>query len=236
MFDDGLSIIIPFYNETSRLDINKNMASILSYLKDCDNFELILINDCSQDNTLEVLKEFNSLPFCKVFTNVKNYGKGYSIRKGILEASYNNILYMDADLSVPIDNIKKFYTLLDDKTCVIASRYLHGSKIVNKRSFIRNFMSWFSRVILLKICGLKISDSQCGFKMFKKDSSLYLENFKTTRWLFDLELLRHLKYKKYKIIEIPIVWNNCEESTLKSKDAIISSLKELIAILTKKEV
>ena len=195
MFEKGLSIIIPCYNEASRLDLKGNIESVLNYLKrhDFKNYELILVDDHSVDNTLEVLKQFNNYNTCRVYSNARNSGKGYSIRKGMFEAIYDYILYMDADLSVPLENIAVFCSMIADNTCIIASRYLPNSTIVNQRSKLRRLMSTFTRIFLIKLCGLSVSDSQCGFKMFKFNEGMYPDSLEPSRWLFDIELLRYLK-------------------------------------------
>ena len=227
-----LSVIIPCYNEASRLSLKEKIIRVYNELSFIvKQFELILVDDGSTDNTYEVLNNISSAYNIKLLRNEENRGKGYSIRRGMVEASGNYILYMDADLSTPIYNVRGMSELLKKYDCVIASRYIEGSEICIRRSIIRIFISKLCRVLIHIIFKLGVNDSQCGFKLLKKDENFKIDTLKCDRWLFDIELLLYLKRNGYKIKEYPVSWTNNKESTLIPIDAIKSSYKEFFIIL-----
>src|SRR5271157_6117685 len=96
---DSVSIIIPAYNEEKRLPYS--LQRIKKYLKGCGfPFEIIVINDGSADKTVEAAEKEKGV---RIISNGKNMGKGYSIKKGMLEAKNDIVLFTDADLSTPIE-------------------------------------------------------------------------------------------------------------------------------------
>ena len=224
------SIIIPCYNECSRGNLFYNIREVLHnasfYFKD---FEIIIVDDCSNDNTFDNLKnEFSDEKSIRILKNNINRGKGYSIRNGIKHSDGNYIIYMDADLSVPLYYFREFRDISDDNICIIASRHLKESQIMNKDiSTIRKLGTSMSILLLKYMYHLNVSDSQCGFKMFYIDDKFDADSFVTDRWLFDIELLLYLKKLGYKITEFPVIWNNNTNSTLNPSNALGTSLIEI---------
>ena len=97
------SLIVPIYNEEKSIEkFMKEIQSVLNKNDLLDKIEIIVINDGSTDKTLELLSNYNNI---KIITNSKNRGYGYSIKKGILNSKYNNIVIMDADLTYSFNNI-----------------------------------------------------------------------------------------------------------------------------------
>ena len=233
MSDKSVSVIVPCYNEANRKNFENHIRSIITEMDYySSDFEIILVNDGSTDNTLDILKNFEANNV-KVINNATNRGKGFSIRKGIENSEKDYVLFMDADLSVPLYFISRAMQKLEEYDCVIASRYIKGATITSHRGIIRSFISLILRMIFLGLFGLSFKDTQCGFKIFKKEI-VDLSVFKCDRWLFDIELLTFLTEKGYKVFEMPVIWNNNTDSTLNSLDAIKTSIEEVKYILNLK--
>ena len=226
--EKGLSIVVPCYNEASRGNFEKRINKVNTYIKTLNYpCEVIYVTDGCTDNTLEVLKKNN----CKVSGYIINRGKGSALRFGLNLCKYDTALIMDADLSVSLQNIDYFYKMCDDSTIIIGNR-LYNKK---KRSKIRRFISFCSNICLRSLIGIKVKDSQCGFKMFKIENYNKIKSYiKSRHWLFDMELLLYLEKANVLIYEVPVKWNNNPDSTLQSKEAIKSSIKELLVILREK--
>ena len=209
------SIIIPLYNEEIRLDYCFEI--IEKFLKKNRKFffEIIFINDGSTDQSknkiLKFIKQNKKKNFntkIKLISYTKNVGKGYAIKKGILISKSKWILTCDLDMSVLPEQYltwKKRKLIKDTNCAYIASRTHKNSKIKSK--FIRRRLGGILKLILFNFFSLKISDTQCGFKVFH---SCYIKEIfnkiKCYGYAFDVETLLLLNNNNIKIIELPISW------------------------------
>lgn len=201
-----LSIIIPTYNEEQR--INATLTKIFYFLEGINiNSEVILIDDGSKDNTVKIAERFKKGNL-HILKNGINMGKGYSVKRGMLYANGDLLLFSDADLSTPIEELINFLKYAGEYDVLIAARNLEGSK-VSKQPFFRSTLGkifpFFVKFILVK----GISDTQCGFKMFKRECAKKIfKKQRINRWSFDAEILFIACKYNYKIKQIPVVWNN----------------------------
>ena len=229
MFIKSLSVIIPAYNESGR--IKPTLIHIMKYLKGKHlDFEIIVINDCSKDDTFDVVSSIRSDKI-KIFNNKENKGKGYSVRKGMLLAKKEHVLFSDADLSTPIEELSKFDKHIQKNDIIIGSRNLPRSNILIKQPFIRSKLGKIFPLLVSLILLRGIKDTQCGFKLFRADIARKIFTKQTVeRFGFDVEILYIAKKLGYKIKEIPITWKNAEGSTLDPVKDSIRMFKELMII------
>ncbi|NOQ55175.1 MAG: glycosyltransferase [Nanohaloarchaea archaeon] len=214
-----ISVIIPVYKEEKRL--KQSLPKIVKYLNDnFSRFEIIIALDPPKGNTEQIAKDIYK-DIILIESN-KNMGKGYSVKQGIVAAKYEIILFVDVDLSTPIEEIGRFMPYLNTHQVIIGSRNLKDSKITKRQPLLRstlgNIFPLFVRFLIIK----DIKDTQCGFKMFKKETIRPIfSKQKIDGFAFDAELLLIAKKKGYKIKEIPIEWTNSDESRLNVfKDSI----------------
>jgi len=207
-----LSIVVPAYNEESRL--HKTLPEFLKFMAASKKpVEIIFVDDGSHDNTSEVIrKATEGLKNARLIKFSVNRGKGAAIREGMLSARGKFRIFADADSSSPIWQAEKLLQAADEKTVVIGSRYVSGSLIKIKQPFYRIFgsriMNLFIRIILLP----DIKDTQCGFKLFRGEVAREL--FAAARvdgFAFDVEILL-LAVPRYKVVEVPVAWRHVEES------------------------
>jgi dolichyl-phosphate beta-glucosyltransferase len=227
-----LSVIIPLYNEEKR--ISQTISVIADYLKrNLKSYEIILVNDGSTDNTLLVIKKIQEeLQNIVIIENQKNKGKGYSIRRGVLEVKGKYILFSDADLSTPIEEIERLMPKLEEGfNIAIGSRGLPDSRILLHQGKIRENMGRIFGFIVRKFIGLKIRDTQCGFKLFpKKVANLIFREQTINGFSFDVEFLLIAKEKGLRIAEVPIVWRDSNESKVNIFTEPVKMLRDLIRI------
>jgi dolichyl-phosphate beta-glucosyltransferase len=225
-----LSIIIPCYNEEK--SIEKNIIEINDFLKKNKKIikhEIIVVDDGSTDNTYYILKSLKrKIDSIKINKKRKNYGKGYSVKEGVYLSKYELLIFFDADLATPLAEINKF---LKEKNfdILIGSRRLSQSK--TNRSLRRKIFGKIFSLVSNLILKIKISDPQCGIKMFKsKVAKKIFKIQKMERWSFDSEIIFIAKKMNYKIKEIPIRWNESEMTRINLfKDSMIM-LKDLFVI------
>ncbi len=235
-----LSVIIPVYNEERRLP--KTLAEIDGYLSRQNyNYEILVVSDGSTDRTVEVTKELMSrIKNLRVLDFKENYGKGFGVRKGLLEAKGEYRLFTDADNSTSIDQIKKMWPeFKKGYDIVIGSRDVKGAVLDPPQPWQRIIVGEGFKLFRKLIIGLwEIEDTQCGFKGFTKRA---VENIfpkcKINRFSFDPEILLIAKKLGYKIKEIPVYWKNDLESKVKLKSMIkmaIDLIKVRWNLITKK--
>ncbi len=208
-----LSAIVPVYNESKRL--KPNLPNIYKFLLELNleksGKELILVDDGSKDDTLEILKEFQR-DSCKEGINVniisyeKNRGKGYAIKQGVRQARGQYIFFTDIDLSTPLSFFHPLYKEIR-KGCsvVIGSRAIHGSKIAVRQPFLRHYMGLSYYRLLKLLFSMDICDTNCGFKMFSSaHARAIFDTMISERWAFDLEFLFLSEKYGFKVKEVPV--------------------------------
>lgn len=209
-----ISVIVPAYNEEKRIE--QTLRDYSEGLKASGrDFELVIVCD-GNDRTAELAK-----PYGKVLEFGRRLGKGGGVLEGFKAARGEVVGFTDADNSLKVD---QFLRLLDemDRTgagCVIADRKSKESMIMESQYLFRRFASEvFNFMLSRAIFGLRIRDSQCGGKVFKREyidrvaPSMSCKGFE-----FDVELLWRLKNAGCDIKEVPVIWKDDKASTFSFK-------------------
>jgi dolichyl-phosphate beta-glucosyltransferase len=249
-----ISVIIPAYNEEK--NIISTLEEVVGYLKNkfANDWEVIVVDDGSSDNTYGLvrewiekrglrdsginglmdlrIKELKDYGNVRLLKNEKNMGKGASVRRGMLEAKGDIRFFMDADNSTNIRELDKALPLLNEGVdIVISSRKLKDSLITRKQPFLRQFMSRVHHWIVNLLLGTRVSDYNCGFKVFKADVAEKLFSLqRINRWVFDAEILFIGKRKGYIVKEIPVTWEHKSTSKVRPLYDMISSLRGIFEI------
>jgi len=206
-----LSIIIPAYNEESRLP--RAFARVREYLTQrgigADHAEVIVVDDGSRDGTARVVEEWRrEFPALRLVSNGRNRGKGYSVRHGMLEARGRIALFTDADLSAPIEEAGKLLAALEQGNEVaIGSRALDRSLISVRQSVLRETAGKIFNGFVRLFTGLPFYDTQCGFKAFVREPArIIFEQQRIERFGFDPEILFLAKHHGLLAMEVPVRW------------------------------
>jgi glycosyltransferase involved in cell wall biosynthesis len=202
-----LSIVIPAYNEAER--IAGSLEAIQNYVRG-KNFtvETILVDDGSTDNTVEVASRHAEI---RVLRNEGNRGKGFSVRRGVLEARGELILFTDADLSAPIEEADKLLAAMESShaDAVVGSRALQRELIGIHQSLFREWGGRFFNLLVRIFTGLRIHDTQCGFKLFRRETTRRaFELQRVERFGFDPEVLFLVQRLGGTVVEVPVRWNH----------------------------
>jgi dolichyl-phosphate beta-glucosyltransferase len=206
-----LSIIIPAYNEESRLP--RTLTRIRDYFASKNispsQIEILVVDDGSRDNTLRVAEEWaHEMPSVRLISNGDNRGKGFSVRHGMLEARGRIALFTDADLSSPIEEYEKLLAAIDAGNDVaIGSRALDRSLITMHQSRLRELAGMIFNGFVRIAMGLPFRDTQCGFKAFVREpSKIVFEQQRIKRFGFDPEILFLAKRHGLRTAEVPVRW------------------------------
>ena len=212
-----LSVIIPTYNEAGK--IKGTIEAIYNYLSRQNySWEAIVVSDGGSDKTVEVVSEFiSNKPEFSLIANTQNHGKGYVVKQGMLVATGDYRIFVDADNAISMEQIEKFWPYSNEGyDIVIGSIELPGSVINENAQWYRRFLGKYSKYLIRIIAGLwDIHDSQRAFKLFTaKAANNIFSRTKINRFAFDIEVLVLAKKFNYKIKELPVIWNNSGNSTV----------------------
>ena len=205
----ALSIIIPSYNEELRLP--GTLKQIADYIRSSKrDVEVIVVDDGSKDKTIQVSESFRGeIPNLRVITNGENRGKGYSVRHGMSEALGRIVLFTDADLSAPTEEVEKLLPAMQNHEVAIGSRAVDRSLISVHESPFREFAGIIFNKIVRLILWLPFVDTQCGFKAFRREECrVIFEQQTIERFGFDPELLYLARHHGLRAIEIPVRWGH----------------------------
>ncbi len=211
-----LSVVIPAYNEESRLPAT--LDRIGDYLRGQDyGYEVIVVSDGSRDRTAAVAQEWRPEDFpLEVIDRKENRGKGYTVREGATRARGKYILFSDADLSTPIEEVEKFFPFFREGfEIVIGSRSLKDSDIVVRQPFHRVLMGRVFNGLVRVLAVGGIADTQCGFKCFSRRAAE--EIFPRCRiegFSFDVEILYLARKLKLPVREVPVRWIDAPGSSV----------------------
>jgi len=225
----SISIIIPAYNEEQRLGLN--LGSVLDYLNTYSpDYELIIIDDGSTDNTAKIVTQTiakNSR--AQLITYRPNRGKGYAVRAGVLASHGDPVLFMDADLSTPLEEIPRILRLLKNADIVIGSRGLSNTKISKKPPLHRQAASFIFDQIKYFLVGLRrFKDTQCGFKVFRGSIARRLFALgRVDRFMFDVEILYLAERAGLKIREMPVSWADMPGSKVRFWEGVVNMFRDL---------
>lgn len=226
--DPDLSVVIPTYNESRR--IVPTIASIVAHLAETAlSFEIVVSDDGSTDGTAGLVRDMG-LRNVVVLEPGVNRGKGAAVRAGVAAAGGRFVLFSDADLSTPIGEIDAMLELAESADVVIGSRGAAGSSETEK-SGLRRFLSWGARRTTQAALGLEITDSQCGFKLFRREAARTL--FSCQRidgFSFDAEILYLANRFGFTIAEAPVHWIDAPGSTVDPLRTAMTFVMDLVRI------
>lgn len=203
------------YNEASVIaDTAKTLSEYME--NNFDDYEIIFSNDGSRDNCADIVRDL-ALPRVKVIGYEENMGKGYAVRKAILEAEGDVVMFTDADLAYGTDVIGNTRDEFEKNPQM---QMLIGSRNISKDgyegyTFIRKIASKIYIKLLCMIGGFKLSDSQCGCKAFSGEVAKNIfSRCEVNRFAFDFECILWAKKLNVKIDEMPVKIINHRESTV----------------------
>jgi dolichyl-phosphate beta-glucosyltransferase len=202
----SLSIIIPAYNEEQRLPATLDTVCRFLETKSYDFVEVLVVNDGSRDRTAQIVKDYAARdPRIHLLENPGNRGKGYAVRHGLTDAIGDWVLFTDADLSAPIEELDKLAAAIQENNSdgAIGSRALNRKLVGRHQSIARELSGRTFNLVMRLATGLPYHDTQCGFKVLSRHAA---------RAGFDVEILYIAKKRGFRVLEVPVRWFNAEGS------------------------
>ncbi|HWL51921.1 MAG TPA: dolichyl-phosphate beta-glucosyltransferase [Chthoniobacteraceae bacterium] len=229
-----LSIVVPAYNEERRLpDTLKALTGALE--KWPFSCEVLIVVEKSRDATLEIARRAagGDARFRVIAPGIQR-GKGHAVRLGMLEARGEIDLFMDADLSVPLDEVPRLLAVFEQHPgagVVIGSRKHAGSEILKRQSWMRQRMGESFNWLLRVMADISFRDTQCGFKAFRREAAQAVFSRQTIDgFAFDVELLLLADRLGFEVIEVPVRWINSGDSRVRIVRDSLTMLRDAIKV------
>lgn len=227
-----LSIVIPALNEAGLLGdtLKRVRAYAAASGRPC---EVVVADDGSTDGTADIVRGWPPAPLTvRLLVNPVNRGKGYSVGRGMLDATGAIVLMCDADLSTPIEEVEKLLPWLDQGyDVVIGSRDLPDSRLDPPQPLLRRLMAWTFRALRRRMLLPELRDTQCGFKLFTQSAArAVFSQLTVDGWLFDCEALGLAQRLGHRIKEIGVIWRNRPHSRVKPAREALNALPTLLRI------
>jgi dolichyl-phosphate beta-glucosyltransferase len=204
----ALSLVIPAYNEEKRLPVAlARIADWLGSRSPSLSAEVLVVDDGSSDRTAAVAeKTAQGLGLSsRVIRLPQNLGKGAAVRAGVLEAAGDQVLVTDADLSTPIEEVDKL--LAAGAPVAIGSRGVDTTLVKQRQSLFRVASGRTFNLVVRLFVVSGIRDTQCGFKLFRRDARATVDRF-----AFDVEALLLARRLGFPIAEVPVLWFNSPDT------------------------
>jgi glycosyltransferase involved in cell wall biosynthesis len=206
-----LSVVLPAYKEGHR--VRSTVTTIAAFLAPrFERWEIIVVDDGSADGTDAAVAGAQGVRY---LGNERNRGKGFSVRRGMLEARHDPVLFTDVDLSTPIDDCLSLLGALESGADVAIGSRTPGASQRLRRTPLRRLMAWMFRLCVKVIALRGFHDTQCGFKMFRRDAARAIFHLqRLERWGFDVEVLLIARRLGLKIAAVPVSYQESNESRL----------------------
>jgi len=205
----SLSLIVPMYNESSR--ISAPLREMATYLQSQPfPAEIVLVDDGSSDGTAEVVARLaGSLDVpIRLIRYARNRGKGFALKAGFHVASGDRLVFTDCDLSTAIDELPRFLTALENADIAIGTRKAEGAELVRRQPLLRESLGK-AFTMIVRVLIAPVSDATCGFKGFKREVGKDLfSRQRIEDWSFDAERLLNARRRGYRLVEVPVRWEN----------------------------
>lgn len=215
----SLSIIVPAYNEARR--IGATLSSLETYCRRASkrgvSCEVIVVCDGCQDETERVVLAFASRLPLRVIAYAVNRGKGYAVRRGVAASMGDVVVFMDADGSTPVDEVDRLAVPIQHALAdiVVGSRRAADARVEVAQTLSRRVLSWVFAWHTRALLGLRVRDTQCGFKVFRGGVARELfGRLRCDRFAFDLELLVLARERRFHVLECGVAWREVAGSTV----------------------
>jgi dolichyl-phosphate beta-glucosyltransferase len=226
-----LAVVIPAYNEAAR--ILPTLERVREYLAAQPyTWTVTVVSDGSKDETNDMVRNFiTSDDRFRLIESVPNRGKGFVVRRGMVECEGEWKLFSDADLAAPIEEIEKLWPAVEKAPIAIGSRPMRESRLEKRQPLYREMLGRLANKLIQALAVHGIQDTQCGFKLFRSDvAEDVFSRCKLNGFSFDFESLMIARDLGYEIAEVPIRWSHQEGSKVVMWRDVPKSLIDLVKL------
>lgn len=225
----SLSVVIPVYNEQDQIGV------VVPAVRDMldsrgGGWEIVVVDNASTDATVARVAAFADEPRIKLLRNEENRGKGFSVRRGMLEATGQLRLLCDADCTPSLVSLPALEALIGAADVVAGSRNAAGAQVGRYQPLHRRAASLGFIFLCRRVMSEPLGDVFCGFKLFTAAAAVdVFSRARIDGWAFDAEALALARALGYRVAPCGIVWSNRPDSRLSILRVVVPVLRELIA-------
>lgn len=224
-FTHSVTVIMPAYElEDTIMEAVERIKKNVSVLT--DEYEIIIVDDGSRDRTYSQVLKLAKNPHIKVYRHPVNLGKGAAIKTGVMNAKMEYSILIDADMDIDPAGLKDLIEALENYDLVVCSK--RHPKSVYKAPVIRKFLSISFNTLVKLMMGIKLGDTQTGFKAFRTEAlKRIMSVIVVKRYAFDVEVLAIANMLNMKIREVPV---KIEQKSMFSFKAMMQMLIDIMGI------
>ena len=225
-----ISVVVPAYNEERGIAATVTALRDWLQARDPRPFEVIVVDNASADRTAAEVEALADGERVQLLRNERNRGKGYSVRRGMLEARGELRLHCDADCAPSLASLPGMLALLEDADVVVGSRLAPGARVGRRQPLPRRIVGRSFVLLCRAVLAEPTTDLYCGFKLWRAPVAedvfgrIHLDG-----WTFDAEALAMARALRYRLRETGIVWADREGSRLSMARVLVPVVRELIA-------
>jgi dolichyl-phosphate beta-glucosyltransferase len=223
-----MSVVVPAYNEEAA--IAGTVAAASAWLEEQGRpFEVIVVDNASEDGTVEALEPLRAAMPLRVLRNEVNEGKGFSVRRGMLEASGELRLLCDSDCAPSLVSLGAMLQAIEDADVVAGSRVAPGAQVGRQQPLRRRLVGWPFIALTRLLLREPTRDIYCGFKLWRATAAqAVFSRQQLSGWAFDAESLAIARRLGFSVREVGIVWVNREASKLSILRTLVPAVRELL--------
>jgi dolichyl-phosphate beta-glucosyltransferase len=224
-----ISVVVPAYNEEQA--IAGTIAGVRDRLEAMGHpYEVIVVDNASEDRTVEVVEPLLDGERIRLLRNAVNQGKGFSVRRGMLDASGSMRLLCDADCAPSLASLPKMLEAMEDADVVAGSRTVPGADVGREQPLRRRLVGWPFIALTRLLLREPTRDVYCGFKLWRAVAAqAVFSRQRIDGWAFDAESLAMARRLGFRVEEVGIVWVNREASKLSIFATLVPAVRELLA-------
>jgi dolichyl-phosphate beta-glucosyltransferase len=224
-----ISVVVPAYNEEAGIGVT--VGALSGWLEaHGEPWELIVVDNASTDGTAEAVQRLADGERVRLLRNGRNRGKGYSMRRGMLEASGDLRLHCDADCASSLPSLPRMLELIAENDVVVGSRLAEGAELGRRQPLRRRIAGRSFQQLCRFVLREPTRDLYCGFKLWRAPAAV--DAYSRTRlegWTFDAEVLAMARALGYRITETGIVWTDRDGSRVRMGRVVVPVVRELVA-------
>lgn len=222
-----MSVVVPAYNEEQAIAFTVN--ALRERLEASGRpYEILVVDNASEDRTVERVEELGG--DVRLLRNDVNRGKGYSVRRGMLEASGKLRLLCDADCAPSLVSLDRMIEAAEHADVVVGSRIAPGADVGRTQPFVRRLVGWPFIALTRLLLSEPTRDIYCGFKLWGAAAAQAVFSRQSLDgWVFDAEVLALARRLHFRVSEVGIVWVNREASKLSIRRTLVPAVRELLA-------
>ncbi len=229
MTQPSLSVVVPVFNEEA--GIGSFVATLRERLDAIvRSYEVVVVDNASTDGTVAALEPLLDGASVRLLRNEVNRGKGFSVRRGMLDATGELRLMCDADCNVSLDSLPQLIEALDEVDVAIGSRVAGGAEVARQQPLRRRLVGWPFIALTRGLMREPAHDIYCGFKLWRAPAAeAVFTRQRLDGWVFDAEALGLARRFGFRVREVGIAWADREGSKLSIPRVLVPAVRELLA-------